>query len=327
MSDPVRIGILGAGAVAKYALIAPARRDNGIVVASVAARDANRAAAYAAANGIPRASTYDEMLADPEIEAVYVATPNSLHCEWTLKALDAGKAVLCEKPLGSNAAEARRMADAPGLLVEALHWRYHPQSDRMRQLIEGGAIGALTEIDFTFLVPGKYFQPDDIRFRRDLSGGAVMDLGYYAISFLRFVAGAEPEAILRAEAVQIAPDVDGAMKAEMRFPGGCIARMNLSLVDKADDFTIAAEITGERGSISIVNPVHPQNGGGLDVIVEGAARNYPPEKPATYDWQARAFARNVREDAPVLTTAREGAAIMQVIDDVYRAAGMNPRGV
>ena len=281
MSDPVRIGILGAGAVAKYALIAPARRDNGIVVASVAARDADRAAAYAAANGIPRASTYDEMLADPEIEAVYVAMPNSLHCDWTLKALDSGKAVLCEKPL----------------------------------------------IDFTFLVPGKYFQPDDIRFRRDLSGGAVMDLGYYAISFLRFVAGAEPESILRADAVQIAPDVDGAMKAEMRFPGGCVARMNLSLVDEADDFTIAAEITGERGRMSIVNPVHPQNGRGLDVIVDGATRNHPPEKPATYDWQARAFARNVREGTPVLTTAREGAAIMQVIDDVYRAAGMNPRGV
>ncbi len=324
MSAPVRIGVLGAGAVAQYALFKPVSRVGGLDIVAVAARDQARAEKYAAEHGIPEGTTYQRLLDDPRIEAVYIALPNSLHCEWTLKALEAGKAVLCEKPLGANAGEAQIMADAGGLLMEALHWRYHPQSDRMKRIIADGQLGALRQIDFSFIVPGKYFQPDDIRFRLDLAGGATMDLGYYGVSFLRQVAG-EPEAVIEARPQEIAPGVDGGMKAMLRFPGGCTARMDLTLVGETDDFVISADIVGEKGRMHIVNPVHPQNGRGLELEIDGARTILKPEPMPTYDWQALAFADNIRNGTPVRATGAEGVANMRVIDDIYRAAGMNPR--
>lgn len=328
MAAPVRLGVLGAGAIAKYGLFAPLSRVGGIDVVAVGARDAGRAADYARENGIPRGDTYQALLDDPEIEAVYVALPNSLHCEWTVKALEAGKAVLCEKPFASNEAEARIMAEAArrtgGILVEAVHWLYHPQSARMKELIEAGALGALREVRFRFLVPGKYFTPDDIRFSPALAGGATMDLGYYAISFLRYVAG-EPE-IVSATATEFRPGIDGAMKAEMRFPGGAVGHMDLSLNYDAEDFIIAAEIVGERGRMILENPVHPSRGNGIEMEIDGVSTVEAPHERATYDWQALGFAANVRDGAPILTTAEEGIANMRVIDAVYRAAGMKPRG-
>ncbi len=328
MAEPVRLGVLGAGAIAKYGLFAPISRVGGIDVVAVGARDAARAGEYAIENGIPRGDTYQGLLEDPSIEAVYNALPNSLHCEWTVKALEAGKAVLCEKPFASNEAEARIMADAAKrtgvLLVEAVHWLYHPQSPRMKQLLDDGAIGALREINFSFLVPGKYFTADDIRFSTDLAGGATMDLGYYATSFLRYVGG-EPKDIT-ATATEYRPGIDGAMKAEMRFPGGAVGRMELSLNYDADDFIIRAEILGDRGRMDLENPVHPSRGGGIEMVVDGVRTVEAPHQRATYDWQALAFAANVREGTPVLTTAEEGIANMRVIDEIYRAAGMKPRG-
>ena len=328
MAAPVRLGVLGAGAIAKYGLFAPISRVGGIDVVAVGARDAARASEYAKDNGIPRGDTYQALLDDPDIEAIYVALPNSLHCEWTVKALEAGKAVLCEKPFGSNEAEASIMAEAArrtgGILVEALHWRYHPQSVRMKQIIEDDALGALRQINFNFLVPGKYFTADDIRFSVALAGGATMDLGYYAISFLRYVGG-EPE-ITSATATEFKPGIDGTMKAEMRFPGGCIGRMDLSLNYDADDFIINAEIIGDRGRMILENPVHPSRGGGIELEIDGVRTVEAPDKRATYDWQALGFAANVREGTPVLATAEEAIANMRVIDNVYRAAGMKPRG-
>jgi predicted dehydrogenase len=328
MAAPVRLGVLGAGAIAKYGLFAPVSRVGGIEVVAVGARDAARADEYAKENGIPRGDTYQGILDDPSIEAVYNALPNSLHCEWTVKALEAGKAVLCEKPFASNETEARIMADAAkrtgGILVEAVHWLYHPQSPRMKALIEAGAVGALREINFRFLVPGKYFTADDIRFSPALSGGATMDLGYYAISFLRYVGG-EPE-IISAAASEARPGIDGAMNAEMRFTGGAIGRMDLSLNYDAEDFVIAAEIIGERGRMILENPVHPSRGNGIEMDVGGVRTVEAPHSRATYDWQALAFAAVVRDGAPILTTADEGIANMRVIDQIYRAAGMKPRG-
>lgn len=328
MAAPVRLGVLGAGAIAKYGLFAPVSRVGGIDIVAVGARDAARAAEYARENGIPRGATYQALLDDPDIEAVYVALPNSLHCEWTVKALEAGKAVLCEKPCASNEGEARIMAEAAkrtgGILVEAVHWLYHPQTPRMKQILDAGALGALREIKFNFLVPGKYFTPDDIRFSTVLAGGATMDLGYYAVSFLRYVGG-EPE-ITSATATEFRPGIDGAMVAEMRFPGGCVGHMDLSLNYGADDFVISAEIVGERGRMILENPVHPSRGGGVELEIDGVRTVEAPHKRATYDWQALGFAANVRDGAPILTPAEEGIANMRVIDDVYRAAGMKPRG-
>ena len=200
MSDttPIRIGILGAASIAPMALIRPARRVPDAVVAAVAARDEARAARFADKHGIARVHpSYAALLADPEPDAIYNPLPNSLHCEWTLRALEAGKHVLCEKPLASNAEEAERMAkaatNAGRVLVEAFHWRYHPLADRMREIVTSGELGPIRHVEASFCVP--MIRRGDIRYRWDLGGGATMDLGCYAINMVRTLAGAEPEVV------------------------------------------------------------------------------------------------------------------------------------
>ncbi|MDA0339630.1 MAG: Gfo/Idh/MocA family oxidoreductase [Proteobacteria bacterium] len=328
MQNPVSIGVLGCGAVADYALFAPVNEDGALVVAAVAARDVSRAEDYAKKYDVPRALTYDALIADPDIESIYIAVPNSLHLEWAIKALEAGKAVLCEKPLASNADEAQQIADAVvrtgGILVDAVHPRFHPLADRMRDIVANGDLGEITGAEFEFIVPGQYFAEDDIRFQYGLAGGATMDVGYYGLSFLLHTLGADPDVVSAAPTI-IAPDIDGAMKVELKFPGGCKAIMDLSLVAERDDMVIEGVITGTRGRMTS-NPVHPYTTGEFTLEIDGQATTQPTDTHTTYVWQARAFAENVRNLTPVLTTAENSVRIMRVIDDIYRAAGMKPRG-
>jgi predicted dehydrogenase len=163
-------------------------------VAGIAARDKARAEAFGLRHGIPTAyGSYDELLADPDVDAVYNPLPNSLHARWTLAAIAAGKHVLCEKPFASNAAQATQVADAAeasGLVVmEAMHYRYHPLVRRLRELVTGGELGPVQHIQAwtTFIIE----DPDDIRYDYDLAGGALMDGGCYAIDCLRMLAGAD----------------------------------------------------------------------------------------------------------------------------------------
>lgn len=334
MNNPVKIGVLGAGTVATYAVMAPAKKDGAVEIVAVGARDGARAQAYAVEHGIPRGMTYQALIDDAEIEAVYVATPNAAHREWALKALGAGKPVLCEKPLAANAAEAKIMADAVaasgGILVDAIHSRYHPLSDRVRDIVSTGMLGDITHARFTFLVPRAMVEPDNIRFRYDLAGGCTMDVGYYAVSFLRHTLGAEPDEVRRAEATITAPDIDGAMLAELvyptAYPGGCTAHLDLSLVSTDENMTITAEITGTKGRMIVDNPVHPSAGKGITLELDGKTTHEPADPARTFILQARAFAANVREQTPVLTPASESVAIMQTVDDIYRAAGLQVRG-
>ncbi|TFG94091.1 MAG: Gfo/Idh/MocA family oxidoreductase, partial [Myxococcales bacterium] len=137
--------------------------------------------------------SYDELLACPEIDAVYNPLPNGLHCEWTIRALEAGKHVLCEKPMASNASEAERMAEAARkagrVLVEAFHWRYHPLAERMREVVRT-RLGEVEHLEAWLCIP--FLLPGDIRFRYELGGGATMDTGCYAINVVRWLAEAEP---------------------------------------------------------------------------------------------------------------------------------------
>src|SRR5690606_16634605 len=145
--------------------------------------------------------TYESLLASPDVDAIYNPLPNALHGPWTIRALEAGKHVLCEKPLASNADEAVRMAEVAARtgkrLVEAFHWRYHPLAERMRQIVASGELGRLREVSSYFCVP--LVLPRDIRFDYALGGGATMDLGCYAIHQMRHLVGGEPE-VVRARA-------------------------------------------------------------------------------------------------------------------------------
>src|SRR5262249_28307593 len=159
-------GILGAAKIAPNALILPAKQVPEVEVTAIAARDPSRARQFAKTNGIPRVlASYEELIADPDIDVIYNPLPNSLHCECSIGAMRAGKHVFCEKPIASNTAEAERLvqvADETGLLlVEAFHYRFHPLADKVRELIRSGAIGKLTRVEANFSVP---IPPDNIRF-------------------------------------------------------------------------------------------------------------------------------------------------------------------
>ncbi|MCH6562782.1 MAG: Gfo/Idh/MocA family oxidoreductase [Myxococcales bacterium] len=330
MSDPapLRIGILGAARIAPMALVRPARAVPGVTLLAVAARDPEKARAFARKHGIPRVHpSYDALLCDPEIDAVYNPLPNSLHCEWSIRALRAGKHVLCEKPMAANAAEAERMAqaaaDAGRLLVEAFHYRYHPLAARLRELIESGALGRVQHLEAHMCVP--FAIPGDIRYRFELAGGANMDVGCYVINLLRFLAAAEPE-VTRAEARLSSPQVDRYMAAEFRFADGRTARMTCALFS-ASLLRMSARVQGERGELRVFNPIAPHFFHRLKVIGPEGSRVERIRGDSTYTYQLRAFLRAVREGKPMPTDATDAIANMRVIDAVYEKAGLRPRGL
>lgn len=230
----VRFGILGAARIAPAALIRPAARDAEATVEVIAARDPLRASAYAKRHAIPRvADSYEAVVSDPGIDAVYVPLPNSLHAEWTLAALSAGKHVLCEKPFTANAAEAETVAAAAaeaeeaGLVVmEAFHYRYHPLALRMREIVHSGELGRLRHIEAWMCasIPNK----SDIRYQHSLAGGAMMDMGCYVVHLARMLGG-EVSGVRSAAAKLQSPEVDRAMSAELEFPSGHIASVLCSM--------------------------------------------------------------------------------------------------
>ena len=327
MSDPLRIGVLGAARIAPMALIRPAREVPEAAIVAVAARDESRAARFAAKHGIPRVHpSYDALLADPAVDAVYNPLPNGLHCGWTLKALEAGKHVLCEKPMAANAGEAERMAAAAEkagrVLDEAFHWRCHPLAGRMKEILDSGEIGAVRHVEASLCIP--FLLPGDIRYRLDLAGGATMDTGCYTVSVVRHLAGAEPE-VLSARAKLSSPDVDRYMQADLRFPGGATGRVTCSLFS-AKLLSIGAKVIGEKGRLSVFNMIAPHLYHRLRVVTPEGARSERVKGDATYTHQLRAFVRHVRGGEPMLSDARDAVAGMRVIDAIYEAAGLSRRG-
>ncbi len=327
MSDkPLRIGVLGAARITPMALIRPARQVDEVKVVAVAARSPERAVAFAARHGIERVhESYDALLADDAIDAIYNPLPNGLHAEWSIRALEAGKHVLCEKPIASNAAEAEEMAKTAErtgrVLTEAFHWRYHPLAARMREVVET-QLGEVRHIEAMLCFPLPFF--NDIRYSWELAGGAMMDAGCYTVNMVRWLAGAEPE-VVSAEARLAKPNVDRYMRAELRLPGGRTARVTASMFS-ARLFAIKAWAVGSGGEMSVFNPLAPQFYHSLKIVKPGSTTRERIRGDATYTHQLRAFAEHVRGGKPMSSDARDGVANMRVIDAIYRAAGLPPRG-
>ena len=328
MSETLRIGALGAASITPTALLRPAREVEGVEVVAIAARDQARARKYAAKHEIPRVhASYDALLADPDIDAIYVPLPNALHCEWTLRALEAGKHVLCEKPLASNAVEAERMNEAAErsgrVLAEALHWRYHPLAARVSEILASGEIGALRRVEASFCFPLPL--PGDIRWRYDLAGGALMDAGCYPVSIVRFLAGAEPE-VMSAKAKLASSRVDRLMQIDLRFPDGVTGFVRASMFS-AYVLAIHASAIGDAGQLHVFNPIAPQFFHRLTVQGRDGRRREKLTGDASYTYQLRAFRDWVRGGVPMPTDGAHGVANMRVIDAAYRAAGLPLRGV
>ncbi|HEY4017683.1 MAG TPA: Gfo/Idh/MocA family oxidoreductase [Pseudonocardiaceae bacterium] len=330
MSDAVRIGILGAARISAHAIVGPASRSHDAVIAAVAARDPLRAKEYATKQRIPKvAADYAELLADPEIDAIYNPLPNGLHGRWTIAALEAGKHVLCEKPFTANADEAREVAavaERTGRVVmEAFHYRYHPVALRMLEIVQSGELGRLQVVEANFSFPLPRFS--DIRYQFDLAGGALMDPGCYAVHMVRTLGGAgtggEPS-VVHAEAKLHKPNVDRAMRADLRFPGGHTGRVRCSMWS-SDVLKISARAIGEHGELSVINPLAPSIWHRLSVRTKQGKRIEHLSRRASYDYQLDAFTGAVLRGEPILTPPSDSIANMAVIDEIYTAAGLSPR--
>ncbi|MFT7836598.1 Gfo/Idh/MocA family oxidoreductase [Saccharothrix sp. BKS2] len=321
MADHVRIGVLGAARIVPAALVRPARAVGSVVVSAVAARDAGRAREFADRHGIARVHDgYEELLADPDLDAVYVPLPNGLHGRWTLAALEAGKHVLCEKPFAANAEEAARVAEAArnsGLVVmEAFHYRYHPLAARMVEVV--GELGELRHVDARFAFPLPRFS--DIRYSLELAGGALMDAGCYPVSLVRLLGGGEPE-VRSARALLRGEGVDRAMRAELKFPGGHTGTVVTSMWSRTV-LKVSAKVLGANGEMRVINPFAPQAGHRLVVRLKGQRRVERFDRRPSYEYQLEAFADAVLHGKPFPTTPDDAVATMRVIDDIYRAAGL-----
>ncbi|MEP7022819.1 MAG: Gfo/Idh/MocA family oxidoreductase [Actinomycetota bacterium] len=344
--DQLRIGTLSTARITPPALIDPARFVPRVAVTAVAARNRADAEAFAAEQGIAVVhDSYEALLADPDIDAVYNPLPNSLHGPWTLRAIEAGKHVLCEKPFTSNAAEAVAVADAAraaGVMVmEAMHYRYHPLTSLLREQVGkiAGPQEAVRHIkcDISFPLAGL----DDIRYVYALGGGATMDAGCYGIDLVRLLGPGEPE-VVSALATEQVPGVDRSMTAYLRFPSGTTAWLDLSF-SIGGKFRADVHVVGDRGQVQLQNFMHPYvqhrlvtgQDGQFSVISEqepppgagpepGAGQGTPAG--STYHHQLLAFAAAVVDGEPFPNTPQHATVTMQLIDDIYRAAGLPPRG-
>jgi D-xylose 1-dehydrogenase (NADP+, D-xylono-1,5-lactone-forming) len=254
MSEAVRWGILSTADINEKVL-AGVQGSPAVDVVAVGSRSAERAQEFAAAHGILRAHPgYDELLADPDVEAIYIPLPNGLHVEWTLAALAAGKHVLCEKPLSPRAEEVERCFDAAeraGLVLsEGFMWRHHPQAQRLESLVRGGAIGELRMVRAAFSFPLDRFP--DVRWDAELDGGALLDVGCYCVSGARLLAGAEPERVT-GESVLADSGVDSRFAGTLRFPGDVLAVFDCGFdIAPRDEL----EAIGSTGSLFLDDPWH-----------------------------------------------------------------------
>jgi len=338
---PLRIGTLGSSRISQPALIEPATHVADVTVTAVAARDQARADAFALRHGIPKAyGSYEDLLTDPDIDAVYNPLPNSLHGPWTLRAIAAGKHVLCEKPFASNAEEAARVADAAsasGLVVmEAMHYRYHPLTRRLAEL--AAELGPVRHLQcwtsFAIVNPG------DIRYDFELGGGALMDGGCYALDCLRLLgAGDGPgdgpgdghgePTVTGALADPVVPDPGGAaadrsLAARLSFPGGATGWFESSFT-RDGEFRADLHVIGEHGLVWLDNFIFPHRGRLIATKDGAVVADEPGDGEPTYVYQLRAFAAAIAGDGQVPTSAAHAAVTMRLIDDAYRAAGLRPR--
>jgi predicted dehydrogenase len=325
MSEPLRYGILGAANIARAFIKGVADSPLARVVA-VASRGAEKAAAFAAECGIPRAlGSYEALLADAEVEAVYIPLPNDMHAEWAIRAAEAGKHVLCEKPLTLTGAEARAMfaaARAHGVcLAEAYPYMSQPQTLRLRALLAEGVVGRVewvtAAMGFRIVTAdgAPLVDPANIRLAPERGGGALLDAGTYAMSMVRLLVGERP-ARAWATARYTQSGVDQTVAATLTFPGGATAEMSCSLATASHRYAIVA---GEAGAVRTDFSNHAPPAGVLTLDVKrGAAFQVPFETEQVpggdgFRAEADSFARMVRLGAAHWNGASEAESIDTVL--------------
>jgi xylose dehydrogenase (NAD/NADP) len=309
-SEPVRWGILGTADINRK-LLKGASLTDAVDVVAICSRTEERAREAAQRFGIPRwYPTYEALLADPQVEAVYISVPNSLHHEWTMRALAAGKHVLCEKPYTRHPDEVTQAFDAAesaGLILsEAFMWRHHPQAGRMQEFLS--AIGRLETIraSFNFVLD----REDDIRLRPDLDGGSLMDVGCYCVSGARYAVGEEPELVF-GTGVGDPGGVDRRFTGVLRFPSGVVAEFTSSFV--VDHRGL--ELIGTDGTVLFTDPWQSLP---ATVIIDGVETAFAEIDP--YQCEIDNISAAIRGEAEPRLGRADALGQARAIEALYRSA-------
>jgi predicted dehydrogenase len=319
---PVKWGILSTARI-NGLFIAGARQSPDVEIVAVASRSSSRAESYALENEIDRAhGSYEALLSDPEVEVVYISLPNSMHVEWTVRALEAGKHVLCEKPLSRRAEAAELAFDTAErhqrVLMEAFMYRHNPQTFRLIELVRDGAVGRLGLIRAAFSFAAR--DSANIRLSTELDGGALMDVGCYCVNGARLIGG-EPVRV-SAEQVSGGDGVDVVFAATMRFPGDVVAQFDCGLALAARD---ELEVVGEHGSLFLDDPWHCR----VPVIElrreQGVERIELPVSNS-YRLEAENMSAAVRGEASALLGRDDAVGQARAIEALFEAADSG-RGV
>lgn len=327
MSKTLRWGIIGCAGIAKRAMIPGIRHSQTGVVAAIASRELSKARETAEELDIPKVyGSYEELLLDPEIDAVYIPLPNHLHMEWTIRAAKAGKHVLCEKPIALNAEEAQRMADecakAGVVLAEAFMYRHHPRYDRIKEIIRSGEIGDIRGIHSTFTFNSAGHK-GNVRFRKDWGGGAIYDVGCYPISVARLLLDAEPEAATVHALLSPEHDhVDMMASGLVEFPGSVALTFDCAMWAA---FRNTLEVLGTDGRIEVPSAFIGEPH--FKVYAKDGEREERMETLDQYALQADDFARTVWGEQPQRFSPADAVNNMKVIDACLRSAETRERVV
>jgi predicted dehydrogenase len=325
-TKPVTWGILGAADIALKKVIPAMQRSDRCRVVAIASRDERKANAAAAALGIPRAyASYQELIDDPEIEAIYNPLPNHLHVPWSIRAADAGKSVLCEKPIALSASEARQLLaarDRTGVqIAEAFMVREHPQWFAAREFVSSGRIGELRLVSGHF----SYYRrdPADIRSRTEFGGGAMMDIGCYPIMLSRWIFGAEPTRVIAEFEQDPELGVDRLASAILLFATG---QATFSCAGQLVPYQ-RMQIYGTRGRIELEIPFNAPHDRPSRIMIDsgrelGGASAEVVEFPAAdqYTLQAERFCDAIRGVGTVAVPLEDSVANMSVIDALVRSS-------
>ncbi|KAI8980055.1 NAD binding oxidoreductase [Trametes punicea] len=355
--DALRIGILSTAMINSAALIRPAASHGGVIVSGIASRNLQQAQEDARKYAIPKAyGSYDELLNEPGIDAVYISLPNGMHGTWARKALQAGKHVLLEKPFTANADEARSIAKLAQeknlVLVEAFHWQFHPAAHVVKALIDSGKYGPVLRTCAKMTTPSGSIPRSDIRWEYALAGGSLMDMTYVISSTRYYVNAGTPREVVEAKArpTQNDPRVDEAMEATLRFDlGGRMVESKIySDMDRANLFgfipriweTPSIEIETEHAVIYFYNFMMPHLYHYIQVYDKRTGRTHTEKHYSggpqwnnrgeswwsTYRYQLEAFVDKVRgREPPHWVTLESSIAQMETIDTIYEKSGLGKR--
>ncbi|RPJ08344.1 MAG: gfo/Idh/MocA family oxidoreductase [Spirochaetaceae bacterium] len=322
--NPVKFGILGVSGHFIRRVVLPLRDSAKVSIAAIASRTREKAADAAGRFGIPVAyGSYQELVDDKKIEAVYIPLPNNLHLEWIKKCADAGKHILCEKPIAMNAEEAVLAADYAAkkqvLLMEAFMYKFHPQWVHVKELVDTGEIGQVHSVHTHFSYNNT--DPANIRNKTETGGGALMDIGCYAVSFPRFILGREPSRVTALLSRDEAFGTDVLSSAILDFGS---ARATFTVATRSFPYQRCV-INGSQGWMEIKIPCNIYSDVSAEVTITYGVgmRTYLTPPANQYVIQFEAFADAVRAGVPAPVSVQDAVANMKVIDALVKAAAEN----